>query len=388
MKQQITFKKIVGIVHLGLGLASGILVCFLGITGCLLVFEQEIKTITVPEQFVAAEARAFAAPSLLKVNAEARLQHQRKVVSVDYPGRNKAALAYYYTATEYWLVYLNPYSGEVLRATNMNRDFFRMVLNGHYYLWLPPSIGQPILASATLLFLIMLITGIVLWWPKNKAARKQRFSVKWNARWRRVNYDLHNVPGFYAMLIALFLAVTGLTMGFQWFSKTVYFVSSGGKAMPPFVEVFSDTSGVNAAATPLTATDKVFYKMLPTVGAAEGIGVEFPADEKGAIELSINHHPGTYFNRDNYYFDQHSLSEIPVKNVYAGKYNAATVADKIQRMNYDIHVGAIGGLFTKILAFLGSLVSASLPVTGFLIWYGRKKKSKRQTAAPARMARV
>jgi uncharacterized iron-regulated membrane protein len=25
----------------------------------------------------------------------------------------------------------------------------------------------------------MLITGIVLWWPKNKAARKQRFSFKW-----------------------------------------------------------------------------------------------------------------------------------------------------------------------------------------------------------------
>jgi uncharacterized iron-regulated membrane protein len=50
------------------------------------------------------------------------------------------------------------------------------------------------------------------------------------------------------------------------------------------------------------------------------------------------------------------------------------VADKIMRMNYDVHTGAIGGLPTKILAFFASLIAASLPLTGFTIWYGRKKK--------------
>ena len=43
-------------------------------------------------------------------------------------------------------------------------------------------------------------------------------------------------------------------------------------------------------------------------------------------------------------------------------------------MNYDIHVGAIGGILGKIIAFIASLVIASLPLTGFLIWWGRKKK--------------
>jgi len=43
-------------------------------------------------------------------------------------------------------------------------------------------------------------------------------------------------------------------------------------------------------------------------------------------------------------------------------------------MNYDIHIGAIGGIFGKIIAFLISLGIASLPMTGILLWYGRTYK--------------
>jgi uncharacterized iron-regulated membrane protein len=45
-------------------------------------------------------------------------------------------------------------------------------------------------------------------------------------------------------------------------------------------------------------------------------------------------------------------------------------------MNYDIHVGSILGFPGKVLAFLASLIGASLPITGFLVWYGRKFKKK------------
>jgi uncharacterized iron-regulated membrane protein len=45
-------------------------------------------------------------------------------------------------------------------------------------------------------------------------------------------------------------------------------------------------------------------------------------------------------------------------------------------MNYDIHVGAIGGITGKVIAFLASLMAASMPVTGIMIWWGRRKKTK------------
>jgi len=54
----------------------------------------------------------------------------------------------------------------------------------------------------------------------------------------------------------------------------------------------------------------------------------------------------------------------------------ASGADKLLRMNYDIHTGAILGITGKILAFFASLIAASLPVTGLYIWVGRKKKKR------------
>jgi uncharacterized iron-regulated membrane protein len=94
-----------------------------------------------------------------------------------------------------------------------------------------------------------------------------------------------------------------------------------------------------------------------------------PVDTAGVIYMNINMNDGTYYKSNDLYF-----------NKYTGKllngdyYKNLTNGEKFIQMNYDIHVGAIGGLPTKILAFLASLAAASLPVTGFLLWMGRKKK--------------
>jgi uncharacterized iron-regulated membrane protein len=80
---------------------------------------------------------------------------------------------------------------------------------------------------------------------------------------------------------------------------------------------------------------------------------------------------------DYRYFDQYTLEEIDVDQIY-GRLDKASIADKMFRMNYDIHTGAIIGLPGKFLAFFASLIAASLPVTGFLIWWGRSKKNREE----------
>lgn len=77
------------------------------------------------------------------------------------------------------------------------------------------------------------------------------------------------------------------------------------------------------------------------------------------------------------------MEELPVDHFY-NRFDEASLADKMMRMNYDVHVGAIAGLPSKILAFCLSAIIASLPVTGFLIWWGRRKKAKRQADTEAK----
>lgn len=368
-----TIKKAIGKVHLWLGLSSGLIVVFLGITGCILAFENEIRRATEPYQFVSVEEKAFLLPSVLKATAEKHLDG-KKVNGIEYREKGMSALAYYYDSLNYTQIALNPYSGAVLKVKDMNRDFFRVVLDGHFYLWLPEHIGQPIVASATLIFLIMMITGLVLWWPRNKAAKKQRFSVKWNARWRRVNYDLHNVLGFYMTWVAVFLAITGLVWGFEWFAKSLYWATSGGKTLEEHVNPTSDTT--LSKNNTLVVADKLWLEMKQKSSDNESVAIYYPLTPIDPLEVGVNHRPGTYYNADFIHYDQYSGKELAAPGVYEKPFKEATIADKIARMNYDIHVGAVLGLPGKIIAFLASLIAASLPVTGFYIWWGRKKKAK------------
>lgn len=366
------FKKIIRKIHLLLGLSSGVIVFLLGITGCILAFEVEIRSLSEPYRFIKTEDKAILPPSALKTIAETKLV-SKKALGIEYPGAGKTAIAAYFDETHYELVFLNPYTGEILKHKNMTKDFFRFILDGHFYLWLPHEIGQPIAASATLVFLVMMITGIILWWPKNRAARKQRFAVKWNVRWRRRNYDLHNVLGFYMSWVAIFIAITGLVFGFQWFAKSVFWISSGGKTMVAHEHPVSDTTKI---ALLKNMGDQLWAQHKSNVNHNESLGIYFASLHTDPLEVVVNHKPGTYYNSDFYHYDQYTGKELAATGSYAGKFKNAPVADKIVRMNYDMHVGAVLGLPGKILAFFASLIAASLPITGLIIWWGRRKKKE------------
>jgi uncharacterized iron-regulated membrane protein len=108
---------------------------------------------------------------------------------------------------------------------------------------------------------------------------------------------------------------------------------------------------------------------------ADWIEVHPPDYEHGSIAANANPDASTYWKMDYRYFDQYTLEELPVDHVW-NRFHEASFGDKLHRINYDIHVGAIGGLPGKFLAFCLSAIIASLPVTGFLIWWGRKNKKK------------
>src|SRR5690606_24186558 len=103
------------------------------------------------------------------------------------------------------MVYVDPYTGKVLKVDGTIYFFF-VTAHLHASL-LAGTAGGWIVAIATIIFVISCITGLVLWWPKkwNKTTRKASFTIKWKARFKRLNYDLHNVYGFYSLLICFIL---------------------------------------------------------------------------------------------------------------------------------------------------------------------------------------
>jgi uncharacterized iron-regulated membrane protein len=370
------FKKGIGKIHLWLGLSSGIIVFILSITGCLYAFQEEIQNITEEYRFVEKQNLPFLLPSQLEEIARKELPN-KALHAIKYNGAEKSAEAifFHYEPTYYHIVYLNPYSGKVLETANMDEGFFRFILDGHFYLWLPHEIGQIVVASATLIFLALLLSGLYLWYPRNKNATKQRFRFKWKkgTKWKRKNYDLHNITGFYVLLIALIFAITGLVWGFQWFAYSYYKVLGGEKSL-----VYEDPVSTKKTVLPIKPLDKIYHLMQKEYPQAKSIEVHPPENDSTSIAANANPEEGTYWKTDYRYFDQYTLEEKEVKHLY-GKYKNAAISDKLMRMNYDIHTGTVFGLAGKIFAFLVSLLIASLPISGFYIWWGRNKKKKSTT---------
>src|ERR1700761_35629 len=227
-----TFKKTILFLHRWLGFISGLVVVIVSITGCIFCFQDEIQDAMHSYRRVQPQAVSYLEPSLIKATA-----------LKDHPGAT-ASYIYYYGKGRPAVVlanldkdglnyiYLNPYSGKILHSENVQSNFFTVVEYIHLYLLLPPRIGQMVVGVSVLVFLILMITGIILWWPKRKTDRKRSFTIKWGTRWRRVNYDLHNVLGFYATSIAVILAITGLSIAFQWVTNGIYNAANLGKSYP------------------------------------------------------------------------------------------------------------------------------------------------------------
>ena len=384
------FKKIIGKIPLWLGLASGLVVFVVAITGCLYAFQEEIQNLTQPYRFVEAQRAAYLPPSVLKDIAAKQLPGKHlHAVEYEKPGLATQVSFFHFEPSYYYKVYLNPYTGEVLKVKDMDADFFRIVLMGHYYLWLPPAIGQPVVASATLIFTVLLITGIILWWPRNKAAARQRFRFRWKEglQWKRKNYDLHNVLGFYASWVAIILALTGLVWGFQWVAMGLHASLGGEKALLYQDPVSDKRQAATVVSGQAPAIDRVWALMQREYPTAERMEVHIPETDSSSIAATANPDAATYWQTDYRYFDQYTLRELSVNHIY-GQVKDAQLADTVLRMNYDIHVGAILGLPGKILAFFASLIVASLPLSGFLIWWGRRRKAPAVSRKPVVRERV
>lgn len=376
-------KKIIRKLHLWMGLISGPIIFILGVTGCILAFEKEIQHLLDRENRIETNTQRFPL-SQIGGNVQRYLGKKKQISSLEISADPQQAwrfrtfqedendgIWYWNEKSYYESVFVNPYSNKILGLENSEFSFFRVILYLHWSLLLKTSIGQPIVGIATLLYFLSLVSGLFLWWPKNKTTAKKRFAFKWKSTTgiRRKIYDLHSILGFYLVSIGVTLAFTGMVWAFPWLNKAIQSVLSeqGAKELSLPQNV--------AAKNPETADplEELYCQVTRETSLAKGYAFYFPksADNPHITTVAI--------------FDKSHQSIVFTANKYTGKivgrvsFSDKDSAQKFEDLNYDIHLGLILGIPGKIIVFIASLLSASLPVTGFLIWYKRKKKSKSNT---------
>jgi uncharacterized iron-regulated membrane protein len=381
-----TVKKIFGKIHLWLGLTSGLIVFISILPASIFVWDKELTNWWYAD-YIYIEPKDTILPLSELLQIAQNEFPEKEVLWMDIENASNKSYVFqtykqaenigwtFFSELEYWdRLYINPYSGEVLGIVDMRYDWIYLCRMMHQQLLLNYEIGHWPVAIATLIIFVMLISGIVLWWPRNKNAIKQRVTIKWKSvRWRRKNYDLHNVGGFYTSFFILILATTGLVWSFDWWTNGIYRILGDNPQ-----EVFQNEKHTIPTSTSFDSTnslDNVLINLTKHKPNADLYSISIDKDEdKRLKEYSawFTYDDNSLWEESDYLFFHPKTGEI----IHKVTHNDKSLGEKWRNSNYAIHVGSIWGLPTKILATLVSIFCALLPISGFLIWYGRRKKQK------------
>ncbi|MGA1860685.1 PepSY-associated TM helix domain-containing protein [Azospirillum sp. 11R-A] len=367
--------------HLTLGLAVGALLAVTALTGSLLVFYVDIDRMLTPELVLPAgqEAGRNAPVPLDRVVQALREAHPARGGGwrLELPdGPDHPIMARYMKPEETagksfapLMVAVNPYSAEVLSSRFWGRTAMTWVYDLHYLL-LAGEGGQLVLALGGIGSLLILASGVYLWWP---AAGKwgRALQPRLRSGFVRQVFDIHVLAGVYGLVVLLPLIVTGIVMERpDWVKPVVERLSP--MTAPPVLVSAQDGTAVGAA----VGADAALAAALARFPQAEPRWVEVPGQGGGAyhIRLFQTGEPGWRFPKTSVWVNGGDGTVMDVRDP-----TRWTFGDAFFGWQHPLHNGECFGLCCRILVAVAGLLPAVLLATGAVRW--RQKKRTRPARA-------
>lgn len=384
-------RKIFRNIHLWLSVPFGILITLICFSGAALVFEKEVMELCHRELYFVKKVEAAPLPmEQLMTKVAVTLPDSVSVTGVNISSDPERAYQVTLSKPRRASMYVDQYTGEITGKYE-RAPFFNFMFRMHR--WLLDSMkqdggifwGKMIVGTSTLMFVFVLISGVVVWWPRTRKVLKNSLKIVANKGWRRFWYDLHVAGGMYALVFLLAMALTGLTWSFQWY-RTGFYKTFGVEVQP---SMGHGNAAANATAkggkrdgkpegregrgahrySPYTNWQQVYEQLAEANPDYKQISVS-----DGSASVAVPRF-GNQRGTDRYKFNPRN-GEITETTLYKDLDNSG----KIRGWIYSVHVGSWGGMLTRILTFVAALIGASLPLTGYYLWI--RKKIKRRPASP------
>lgn len=356
-----------------MGILAGGILLIVALTGALLVYEQELDVWLYPEYFAYDDTRSNPVLPIHKVQYICEVRYGGDLEGLFWDEKREGYTIRLHSAGDLQ-VWLDPYTAEELGRREYVYTVMGFIRHLHRTLVIP-VVGRYIVGIASLLCLVLMITGLRQWVPKKLRLLKDRVSVRWSAGPKRVNYDLHNTLGFFFSPFIALIAVTGTAITFlKYFAFALFLVSF---QIPQSLDkILSPKSAYVADVDPIGGGRAI---EIVTAYSPEGdvAGISLPRDSTAVYAISvITPDPkNAAGKRSTVNVDQYS-GDI----VFDTAKDLPPTADVFYNWLTPIHFGTFGGHVTRILALITSLVLAYLFYTGIKIWLPRYRKSIQRKA--------
>lgn len=392
-------KKIIHKLHLLPAIPLGIIISILCITGAILVFESELKEWCSPALYKASGTnRNEALPiQVLMPIVKRQLPDSITPVSVQIPANPTANYRISTGKQGHAALLVDPYNGQIKGEVSpyAKGTFFSFVRRLHRWFLFENkrdgslSPGKMVTGTATLFFVFILISGAIIWIPRSSRQLKTRLRIHTGQSRFRFWYDTHLAGGIYALVLLLVISLTALTWSFSWY-RNAFYALLGAEQKQAQTQTTQAANGrpsqQNRSAeggeqrrrgrqstgepreTNYAMWDKVVHQLQDSVPTYKSISIE-----QGKATVSI-HRTGNTRATNSYAFHPRTgqITEVSY-------YKDQPRQTKIRGWIYSLHVGSWGGIATRILYFIACLIGATLPLSGYYIyWKKRKTKHKKK----------
>ncbi|RYC66530.1 PepSY-associated TM helix domain-containing protein [Spirosoma sordidisoli] len=346
-------------IHSWAGLITGVFLLLVGVSGSILVFNEDLNHWLYADRLTVRIPTASRRHSLDACYERVRTRYpQMNYIGLDeVPQRANQSVAFWMEADGVqYKAYVNPYTGRVIWFGKRYNQVCDWLLLFHYTL-LGGKPGELVVALLGIVLLVSVLTGF--WIYRKSIVPVLLFRVRVNRKnWRTISSGLHRIVGVWALLFNAMIALTGFWMLRYTFTKEYY----EPLANPPTKQAPLPFS-IDRTLTIVRQTypDLVVSSLYVPEKAADDVvvygsfgGRSFLFGDYGD-ELTLDGRTGT----------------IKATKFIAQK----TVSEKVDSLIFPVHAGMYGHWTIKILYALLGLTPGLLSITGFMLWWRRKRKT-------------
>ncbi len=356
------FRKVVFWSHLIAGVLAGLIVAMMSLTGLALTYEHQLSRGVVPVSDVGDEAdQRLPLDDLLDAIQSAGVSPSNLTVFED--PRSAVMVS---SANRGPTYYFDAFNGRHLgEAHTDRREFFSLMKRVHRWFALSGdsrSTGRALTATANLMFLFLIISGIYLWLPRiiRWPALRRRLVLARGVNARTRDFYWHHFFGFWALLPLLLIVLTATVFYFPTANRLVY--SAFGELPPERGR--SAGADMAVAAKPLSL--QTLFDTAREYGEWQTLTIRVPAP--GApVQFTLDNGSG----RQPQHRDQLTLDAADgsvVEWLPFAERSAGTRARYVVRF---LHTGEVLGLWGQTLAGLASAFALIMVWTGMALAWRR-----------------
>lgn len=372
--------------HFYAGIIFAPLLIILAVTGSIYLFKPQIEQVLYQDyQEVTPQGDKLPASQQIE---EVKKLYPDAVVTKYHPGENasRSNEVSITAKNESLTIFIDPYTGKSIGELNDEDRIMDKIEEIHGEL-MAGTLGDRIVELAACWAVVLIVSGLYLWYPKNKLNLSGVLFPRINKGKNTFRRDLHAVPAFWISAGMLFLIMTGLPWSGFWGSNFQSAATNSGSGYPPSI-------WTGSAPTSLIKTKDI----ADVPWAAENLDVPI-SDIQGFIPLSIDDvvtianregmHPSYSINIPQETDGVYTLSAFPPKaqdeaTIHIDQYSGAVLADyrydhygligKIVAWGITLHKGTQFGLINQIISLLICLGIILVAFSGFYLWWKRKPK--------------